>query len=47
MTRLGIALCVDLLRASDDPADAPPLVLGFHHLATRDLGAQADANPKS
>ncbi len=39
-TRLGLALSVDLLRASDDPADAPPMVLGFHHLATRDLGAR-------
>ena len=38
VTRLGLALSVDVLRASDDPADAPPLVLGFHHLATTNLG---------
>ena len=38
VARLGLALAADLLRPSDDPADAPPLVLGFHHLATRDLG---------
>jgi hypothetical protein len=40
--RLGLALCVDVLRSSEDPADAPPLVLGFHRLTTKELGKRRD-----
>ena len=40
--RLALALCVDVLRSSEDPADAPPLALGFHHLTINELGKRRD-----